>query len=284
MFMVKLKVNFSRSDDPLKQIEECLEILGQIDILVQDKKEIEIDFSDVEWILPCSALLFAGKVDEMKKENVEVNLISPKKKTVEEYLLGIGFPFGTKKQGDTYHPINHFGKDSSINKGVNELLDNMNNKIPEQFGVSVSYLLGELTDNIEQHSQFTHASIMAQYFSQKKYIDIGILDNGLTIPGVFENNKISFSEDSDAILKAISGTTTKKEDGTRGFGLHSTKQIVRDLCNGELHLISRKGALIFEPNLLAKKYNFIQNPLKGTLIYIRIKTPSKHLNIYPYLE
>ena len=227
--------------------------------LIKEKKEIELDFSNVGWILPCSALLLAGKIDELKSKGVNVNLIPPEEDMVKKHLLGIGFPFGTKKQGETYSPINHFGKEVSINKEVNELLDNMQNKLPKQFGASISYLLGELTDNIEQHSKFTHASIMAQYFPQKKHVDIGILDNGLSIPKVFENNIISFTDDCDAITKAMSGTTTKKEDRTRGFGLKTTKKIVRDLCDGELYLISRQGVLIFKPNLFSKKYNFPKN-------------------------
>ncbi len=279
-----IKINLPRGDNPVEQIEKCLSILEQIDSLIEKKKDVSLDFSDVEWILPCSALLLASKINEMTSKSVKVIIIPPKKEKVKKHLTDIGFPFGTKKQGETYHPINHFEKGVSMNKEVNELLDNMNNKIPKQFGSSVPYLLGELTDNIEQHSQFTHASIMAQYFHQKEYVDIGILDNGLSIPKVFENNKISFTEDFDAIAKAMSGVTTKKEDGTRGFGLQSTKKIVRDLCDGELFIISRRGTLIFEPNLFLKKQDFTKNTLKGTLIYIRIKTPSKDLNIYPYLE
>ena len=279
-----IKINLPRGDNPIKQIESCLDVTEQIDFLIKEKKEIGLDFSDVEWILPCSALLLAGKIDELKSKRENVNLIPPKKEIVKKYLLDIGFPFGTKKQGETYSPINHFGKEVLINKEVNELFNSIQNKLPKQFGDSILYLLAELTDNIEQHSKFTHASIMVQYFPQKKYIDIEILDNGLSIPKVFEDNEISFTDDCDAITKAMSGTTTKKEDGTRGFGLQSTKRIVRDLCDGELYIISRGGALIFEPNLLSKRHNLSRNVLKGTLVYIRLKTPSKDLNIYPHLE
>src|SRR3989344_2971724 len=267
-----IKIILSESDDPIKHIEGCLDIIHRIENLYEKKENIALDFSEVSWILPCSALLLGGKIDEIKNQNIKINFISPTNEKVKKYLLDIGFPFGTQELGKTYHSINHFGSKDNVNEKVNKLFHTMEDKIPKQFGVTIQYLLAELTDNIEQHSHFTHSSIMAQFFPHKNYIDIGILDNGLSIPKVFEDNGIPFSEDFEAIEKAMAGVTTKKGDISRGFGLQSTKKIVRDLCDGELHIISRHGALIFEHNSFSKKYKFINNSLKGTLIYIRLKT------------
>ena len=228
--------------------------------------------------MPCSALLLGGKIDEVETNGIKIDYLSPKNKEVKKYLSDIGFPFGTKKQGETYYPINHIINNEDINKEVNILLESMANKIPEEFGDSIPYLLAELTDNIEQHSQFTHASIMAQYFPRKKYVDIGILDNGLSIPTVFEKNKISFSQDNDAIDKALKGTTTKKE-GSRGYGLSSSKKIIRDLINGTLHILSRRGVKIFEPSLFSKSYELEKSSLKGTLIYMRLNVPLSYPEI-----
>ena len=279
-----IKIDLPTGDNPIKQIEECLKVIKEIESLSKKNQEIKLDFSDIQWILPCSALLLGGKIDEVEKKGIKIGYIFPKNKEVKKYLLDIGFPFGTKKQGETYYPINHIVSNKDINKEVNDLLESMANKIPKEFGDSIPYLLAELTDNIEQHSQFTHASIMAQYFPKKKYVDIGILDNGLSIPKVFEENKISFSQDNDAIDKALKGTTTKEEEGLRGYGLSSSKKIIRDLINGILYIISRKGVKIFEPDLFSKSYELGKNSLKGTLIYMRLNVPPKRLNIYPYLE
>lgn len=279
-----IKLNLPRGDNPIEQIEECLRIIKEIEILTQKNKKIELDFSEIQWILPCSALLLGGKINEIENRGIKADYIPPENDAVKQYLLDIGFPFGTKKQGDTYYPINHFTNKDDINKEVNILLESMANKIPDEFGDSIPYLLAELTDNIEQHSKFTHASIMAQYFPKKNYIDIGILDNGLSIPGVFEKNKISFSQDNEAIDKALKGATTKNEEPSRGYGLQSSKKIVRDLINGELHIISRKGAMVFKPETFSKSHEFKKNSLKGTLIYMRLNDPPKRLNIYPHLE
>lgn len=279
-----IKLNLPKGDGPIEQIEGCLRVVKEMENLSQKSKKIDLDFSELQWILPCSALLLGGKIDEIENKGIKVSYISPENKDVKKYLKDIGFPFGTTKQGDTYYPINHFSNKENINEKINILVESMGEKIPEEFGDSIPYLLAELTDNIEQHSQFTHASIMAQYFPKKNYVDIGILDNGLSIPRVFEKNKISFSEDYEAIDKALKGTTTKKEEGLRGYGLQSSKKIVRDLIDGELHIISRRGAIIFKPDFFSQKYEFVKNSLGGTLIYMRLNTPSKHLNILPYLE
>ncbi|MFC1682139.1 ATP-binding protein [Nanoarchaeota archaeon] len=279
-----IKLNLPNVDSPVAQIKETLKIINEIDLVAQKEKELNLDLSSIEWILPCSALLLSAKIDEMKTQGYKISYIEPDNNFVRNYLITIGFPFGTETQGETYYPVNHFNNKDDINKKVGAFVNDINKKLPDKFGDSVLYILGELTDNIEQHSQFTHASIMAQYFPNKEYLDIGILDNGLSIPGVFEKNKIPFSKDCEAVDNALKGTTTKKEEGTRGFGLSSSKKIIRDLIDGELHIISRKGAIIFEPESFSKKYEFDKNSLKGTMIYMRLNIPSKRLNIYPYLE
>ena len=106
------------------------------------------------------------------------------------------------------------------------LLDAIEKKIPDEFGESIQYIIGELSDNIDDHSQFTYASLMAQYFPIKKLVDIGVLDNGITIPILFKENGIKFSKDSEALKKALAGeVTTKKGEDMRGYGLKSCKDI-----------------------------------------------------------
>ena len=80
---------------------------------------------------------------------------------------------------------------------------------------------------------------------------------------------------------ALMGTTTKKEDISRGFGLSSTKKIVNALKR-KIQIISRRGFLEVENSRVKKKD--LDKEIRGTLIFIKLKTPEKDLNIYPYLE
>ncbi|GBE20563.1 hypothetical protein BMS3Abin17_01304 [archaeon BMS3Abin17] len=138
---------------------------------------------------------------------------------------------------------------------------------------------------MDEHSNFTFASLMAQYYPRKKHLDIAVSDNGITIPFNFEKNKISFSKDSEAIKMAISGeVTTKKDEKMRGYGLKSCRDISLKGIKGELHIVSRKGVAILKENEDPQFYDFKDVSLEGTFLYFRLPTPKKDVNIYPYLE
>lgn len=277
---MEIKCKLSKGDEPIEQIKECLKIIE----LMNDHKEITLDFREVDWILPCSALLLSSKVIELSNKGTKFYYFGPNNEKVNSYLNEIGFPFGSELNGETFSPIKHFTYNENVNNEVVKVIEYIEDKIPNKFGGSIPYIIAELSDNIDQHSKFTNASIMAQYYPKKKYVDIGILDNGLTIPLVFEEHNIKFKKDSEAIKKALSGTTTKNEEPARGYGLSSSKKIINNALNGELHIFSRKGNIILTPNTEIEFNDFRDLELKGTLLYMRLYTPKKHLNIYNYLE
>ena len=253
---MNLKCNILNTDDPLKQIQGCIDIINEIDKAELKNGEIlDLDFSDVEWILPCSVLLLSNKIIEACKK-IDIRILPPKTKEVYDYLARIGFPLGCKLEGDTFLPINHFSNKDNINEHISKISKHIENKIDKNFGFSVNYLLAELSDNIEQHSQFTQASIMTQYYPDKEYIDVGIFDNGISIPALFEKKGLKFSDDCDAIKKAIEGISTKEESG-RGFGLRTSKNLVLEGLNGEMYILSRKGALILNPKNKEKSQEII---------------------------
>jgi len=174
----------------------------------------------------------------------------------------------------------HIKKDKKMDDEINKLLAEIKNKIPKTFESSIPYILSELTDNIEQHSNFTDAYLFLKY--DTKWLEIVIFDNGLTIPSVFTKNNINYLKDSDALRMALEGKTTKNEDISRGYGLRTTNNIVKAL-KGEMQVISKKGMLILGDSKI-QSIDFEKGILNGTLIYLKLKTPEKDLNIYPYLE
>lgn len=177
--------------------------------------------------------------------------------------------------------IIHMDKTSNPSDEVNGLLKNIEGKIPKTFGSSIPYIISELTDNIEQHSDYSNAYIFLNKNARENIVEILIFDDGLTIPFVFEKNKIKFFKDSEAVKMALEGTTTKKEDISRGFGLSTSKEIVNAL-KGSIKIISRKGFLELQDSII--NIHDIEEELKGTLILLKLKTPEKDLNIYKYLE
>ena len=199
----------------------------------------------------------------------------------------IGFPLGDRNDGSSYVPINHFKRKETdknqVQKEVSELIDKIEGKIPRKFGDAIKYILGELSDNIDNHSEFSYASLMAQYFPTKKMVDIAVFDNGITIPGCFEKHGIVFRDEGDAINKTISGeVTTKKEEVMRGYGLRSCKRLSTEGVEGELYIISTKGVLIFNSTKKPLFYT-LDNSLKGTFLYFRLPLPKEKLDIYPFV-
>lgn len=185
-----------------------------------------------------------------------------------------------RKMGFPYILTIHIDKTKNIGEEINKLLKDIEKKIPRTFGDSIPYILGKLTDNIEQHSDYFNAFVFINYNLIERIIEIGVFDDGLSIPFVFEKNKIQFHKDNGAIKMALEGTTTKKEDISRRFGLKTIKEII-SVLKGNMQIISRKGILKVE-NSNVGGYDF-KGQLKGTLIYIKLRAPEKDLNIYPYL-
>lgn len=177
-------------------------------------------------------------------------------KSIKDLIEKMGFP---------YPFMIHIDRTKNIEEEINKLLKEIEKEIPETFGSSIPYIIGELVDNIEQHSNYSNAFIFLRYDTEEKQLEIGVFDDGLTIPLVFEKNDIQFSKDSEAIKMALEGTTTKKEDITRGFGLITTSSIVKAL-NSNMQIISRKGILDMQNSKI--DINDFEKEFSGTLIYI----------------
>jgi len=284
-----IKVNLSQGDSVFNQIRDSLEVISKIDKAFDKREKINLDLSNVKWVLPCSVILMSGKLMEILSKGAEVSYIPPKDLSVKQWFSNIGFPLGKKLDGDTFISIKHFSNNpqnkNQVNEEANEVLQKMEGKIPNSFGDSIRYILGELVANIDEHSNFTFASLMAQYYPKKEHLDLAVLDNGITIPFNFEKNNINFEKDFEAIKKALYGEiTTKRDELMRGYGLKSCKDISLKEVKGELHIVSRKGIIILKQNKEPEFYDFDNVSLEGTFLYFRLPTPKNKVNIYPYLE
>lgn len=128
---------------------------------------------------------------------------------------------------------------------------------------------------------------MAQYFPLKKEVEIIVFDDGLTIPGVFSKNNVSFNNDPEAIKEAISGEIStpkiaQKEIG-RGYGLRTCKNLSTEDFKGEIYVFSRKGFVVSKHNK-ENSTRMIKTPLKGTLICVKINLPKKEIPFYDKVE
>ncbi|MDR3292066.1 MAG: hypothetical protein LBT10_07975 [Methanobrevibacter sp.] len=164
-------------------------------------------------------------------------------------------------------------------KSRNDVASSMAKNIDDGYGgFGVRFhIINELTNNIYNHTSFEEGLAdqgytYAQEYPNEEKLDICVMDNGLTIPGSFKKNGISFIDDCDAISKAVSSTSVlKKEDNSRGMGLWTTLKLVVEGNEGSVLIISGKGCLHIKDRK-NYKYEILDNSniFKGTLISLRL--------------
>ena len=98
------------------------------------------------------------------------------------------------------------------------------------------YLVGELTDNIYQHSMFKNALIMAQQYPKMSELHLCIIDDGITIGGSLRRTGMIL-DDHQAIIDALQGVSSKK-DTERGMGLGTSLKLMTEGYKGRMLVVS----------------------------------------------
>jgi len=263
---------FNISDYPIL-LQEYLKFC---DIREKYKTVNIINLSPYDWFYPTS-LLPLGK---LLKENVRSMNYIPPVYNVAQYISII---MGTTHPIDsTYVPIMYLPENERDARDIIRELQILYNNGKEYGGINAfNFLIDELIDNIYTHSGFSVASVMAQRYDKKGFVEISIFDDGISIPACFEKHGI-FLDDCTAVIKAVNGLSTKSKE--RGYGLNSTTNIYVNGLSGELLLVSRNGALYKNRNVeklfsLSSRYN-----LSGTLISIRVPYPVPEVDIHAYIS
>ena len=182
----------------------------------------------------------------------------------------------------------------------------------EQYGGvnTFRYVLGEILSNVDQNSEAKVGYTYTQPYSKRKFIDIGILDNGITIPGKYEKsrpefenkdvNPYEFKDDCEALYKAINGISTKEgfkramegissyEDiylnDWIGYGLNTSIKLITEGLGGSFLIASRGGICYLTKN----KKKFIktkgENILNGTFVCTRFKRAKLKKDFIDYID
>ena len=262
----------------MEEILDCLKVINEIE---QCESQTEVNMTGLHSISPLSALLLSAKILEAGRR-AKIKIVPPLDTPTRSYLTQSGLPLEGPKQAIINHTIHHAQKD--INQEAQKVLKIVDSTFPENIKGNVAgYLFGEFCDNIDQHSQFNHASIMGTFSSSKNLTEFGFFDNGITIPGNIKKRNVKFDEDYDAIELALQGVSTKMGE-TRGTGLYTSSNLISKGLQGDLFLISRQGAVHLSANSDRKLFKLGDNTLNGTLAYMRFKVPNTKVNIYDYIR
>jgi hypothetical protein len=198
----------------------------------------KLDLSDVAWFYP-TLLLPLGI---FKRDHHDIQVIPPRDYNVSNYFRIITESSETTGNR-SYIPII---KLPEVKRKAEEKLRELNYFAASECGGinALQFFIGELTENIYEHSGFSTAYVMAQKYPTMRFLEFCIVDDGITIPGSYEKAGIPAESDKVAIDNALKGRSTKLlEVGERGFGLSSSiEELTKDL-GGICLIVSRKGGL-----------------------------------------
>ncbi|MBS3058098.1 MAG: ATP-binding protein [Candidatus Diapherotrites archaeon] len=244
-----------------------------------ESKSLDLQLSS--WFYPTTLLPLGAFIKEKREQ---IKYIPPANQNVANYLSLVTGDLKAENEGKTYIPIINLppkSLESESGKLLGQIFKFYNNGKEYGGENAFKYLISELVDNIYQHSEFKNAFLMAQRYEKKGFMEICFFDDGITISGSFSKHGMVF-EDSDAILEAINGLSTKGKE--RGFGLGSNLKVFTQGLPGEMLIVSGKGAAFFKANEPTKLY-ILQDKykLEGTLISVRIPYPVKEVDIYEFI-
>lgn len=160
----------------------------------------------------------------------------------------------------------------------------MTNNDPNNYGGNNAflYMLAEVIDNVYQHSGFSNGSAAAYVSPSRRFSDLSIFDDGITIRKRLHDTGMLFSHDSEAIVYAINGLSSKP-GRERGYGLRTTAKLVIDALNGQLFIMSGSGA-VYASRDIKERYDFgNKDHLAGTLITFRVPYPCGPVDIFKYV-
>ncbi len=196
---------------------------------------------------------------------------------------------------------------SNVDKKIRNMLFPYNEMEYKEYGdEGFRYIIEEILTNIEQHSEASRVYTYCQTYPVQGYVDVGILDDGVTIPGKYDQsydefidetiNPYEFKTDCHAIYHAFNGVSTKREfkeeimglqtmdDLSKvdsiGHGYNTSVRAITEVLGGSMLVASRDGICHLTPHqkkFIKAKDN---NTINGTLVCIRFKKAKLNFKKY----
>jgi hypothetical protein len=238
----------------------------------------EVELSRVNFVTPLSILplaVYANNNDLTIKCTDHVNYDPC------SYLDTIGFQFGVTeftKIDKRYLPITKLST-----KEDNALLSQYEEKILAQTHVErvvLKHLTSELVNNVNEHAQVDQYWLLAQYYKgSRPIVEIVLADCGIGYKNSYMGTSFEVTNDTDAIINALEGRSSKTELNGRGFGIPSLVKIFVNELGGKLIIMSGNSLVYYKPE--EKKELKLKSYWQGALIGINFGP--KAINIYKCL-
>jgi len=182
--------------------------------------------------------------------------------------------------------------EQSTNQVLKQIEQQLGNECPiySKFSQSVSYLLDELTCNMQQHSHANEGLTYANFSND--CIEIVLADHGISIYGSYVQAQkyldLIGNSDAEAVGLAKDGYSTKDLPNAenRGYGISSNTKMVTCGLKGEFAIYS--GNALFVQTPIESKLLELPDELdmQGTMVVVRIPTNNipENYNFYEYIS
>lgn len=225
------------------QLKELIDVLTFIKNN-PDPEVVVLDLGQLSFVHPILILAISAIRDNLSRSGCVISTIKPKKENCSSYLDKIMFPMGLRLddvnwlrilnhyKDKSYLPILNFSTSSEppmteIREKVLSKISTLISKhlaLDTNYKNAVTYLISEMTDNILDHSNVERGWMLTQYYPNTEYLDICIIDTGITILGSYRQHGFTdINTDQEALSRALAGTSTKNKD--RGTGLRTSRAI-----------------------------------------------------------
>lgn len=164
--------------------------------------------------------------------------------------------------------------------------------LPGQGITAISYFIGELLDNIYEHSHSNRGFVFSQYLKREGMIYLCIADEGITVYHSYKRTKTYLGEidGNEAVALSLANQGCSSKDRpyaeTRGYGIPTSKRMLVEGLGGAFFMLSG-GAFHRYGSKGENDYVNLGNIFRwhGTIILLKIpiNTPAD-FNYIKYIE
>lgn len=265
-------------------------------ILLPTKKLIQllkissktVDLSSMKFGHPIQILPLAAMISEKS-----LNYILPQSSECAGYMQNFNFPKGLTKflPSQKFIPIYKFSASKTNEKSIADKSDILKNLLricliklgsPDGLVSALNLAIDEIISNIEDHSDSKYGWINAQYYPNLKYLDICIVDTGITIKGKYKKAGMIFENDLEALKKALEGESSKPEK-IRGSGLPTFTKMITKGLKGEIVIISG-DAIVYASKAKDPVVQKLSIRWGGTIVAMRIPKNLSRVDYTNFIE
>ncbi|TSC93346.1 MAG: hypothetical protein CEN89_129 [Candidatus Berkelbacteria bacterium Licking1014_7] len=248
-----------------------------------------VDLSNFHFIYPIELLPMASLISEKSLE-----YIKPVDKNCQGYMKYFDFPNGLTRFSPKSHRFIQIYKFSASKADKRSLLDKseiLKNLIeiclsnigsPRGAVSALNLAVDEIISNVEDHSEAKYGWINTQYYPKKDFLDMCILDRGITIAGKYKKVGKGFGSDLEALKNALEGESSKPEK-IRGSGLPTFTNLITQAFDGEMIIISG-NAIVYANKKSGPIVNKISVKWDGTIVAFRIPKNLESIDYTQYID